>query len=151
MNTLFLPKFAKVFILTVRALKALNMPIKINIAKKAVIKYLLSFPVLISSLNIGSFKNKTHKIAENLPVDMSCHGVMTWQMREVRTQKRDAVKHPLHPYIYEHQKSSFRMILSVTICTVPKLIGGNFGMRSSPIFRTAFPVYCKPTRIKSGL
>ena len=61
-KTLFLDKLAKVFIRTVRALKALNIPMKINIAKYAVIKYFEFSPVLINVLNIGSFKNKIHKI-----------------------------------------------------------------------------------------
>ena len=60
----FLDKLAKVFIRTVLALKALNIPMKMNIAKYAVIKYLEFSPVLINVLNIGSFKNKIQSKAQ---------------------------------------------------------------------------------------
>ena len=50
--------------LSVLALKALNIPIKTNKAKNAVIKYLLSTSKRIKSLKNGIFKKSKHKIEE---------------------------------------------------------------------------------------
>ena len=63
-NTLFLFKLDKRFSLGVRALKQLKIPIKINKAKKAVIRYLFDGVVLYSVLIHGLFKKKTQSSEE---------------------------------------------------------------------------------------
>ena len=69
-NILFFNMFDNKFNLSVLALNALNIPIKINMAKYAVIKCLLSGRII--SLNIGNFKNNIHNKAEYNELQMIC-------------------------------------------------------------------------------
>ena len=64
MNVLFFVMFANMFSLSVLAFRALKIFIMINMAKYAVIRYLLEGSVLIISLMIGSFKNIIHNMAQ---------------------------------------------------------------------------------------
>lgn len=63
-NILFFKILANKLILVVLALKQLNIPMKINSPKKAVIKYLSATSVRKNCLKKGTFKNKTQSNEE---------------------------------------------------------------------------------------
>ena len=67
-NILFFIILANMFFLSVLALNALNIPIKINKAKYAVIKYSYLVPTLTIDLTTFDLRKITHNNAEYKPV-----------------------------------------------------------------------------------
>ena len=103
-NTLFLFKLDNKFSRGVLALKQLNIPIKINSAKNAVIIYLLEGSVLYSEVIHGFFKKKIHsndeyilKIDKNKNPDLKLIGLLR-MMFDPRVTLQQQVSEQLKEY-----------------------------------------------------
>jgi len=73
-KALFLLMLAKILSLVVLAVKQVKIPVKMNIAKKALNMYFSSPRVKIMD-NVSLFKNQMHKTSTYAPVEIICFSI----------------------------------------------------------------------------